>query len=259
MSSGNDASSFVFISGATGDWGEFVNGGYDRTSEIINGYPVYIKRFAPNICIAHWWDVWGVTKVEYKGTRKYAAIVKGRCALEDCVSRMWTVAPSLTSHDGNSRLPFFSNFSFTWPKMPSVKMVTGAEAERAVSGPCIGAARHRLTLKTHLYPSFPHPSLRCCHLSLSSSHSAPVRDTQPPSLLRRLLHTLLRIPLLLPTTTQKLPLSSSAAPQVAVLRSTARTLRRRGEGGMGGSYMSTAVTPHVKLNTILRVIGAYKE
>ena len=56
------------------------------------------------------------------------AYVAGGCALAACTSRQWTVA------DGKGG----------WSDAPGVKMVTGAEAERKVSGCCLRAHQHAL-------------------------------------------------------------------------------------------------------------------
>jgi hypothetical protein len=68
--------------------------------------------------------MWQLKHVSLKGEYECYASVPGGCALEACTSRKWEVW-----NDND------------WIVDSKVKMVTGAEAERAVSGPCVCAAR----------------------------------------------------------------------------------------------------------------------
>ena len=108
----------IYISGAEGPFGAAINGGYDRTKEMSDGYPVYRKRCDAGMCIEHRQHLWQVKPVSNKGKPFGYACVIGGCALEDCASRIWDVA---VGQDSQGQL--------------SVKMITGAEAEQAVSGP----------------------------------------------------------------------------------------------------------------------------
>ena len=115
------APSIVFIRGATGPYSARINGAYDRTSEMSDGYPVYVGRCDASMCIEHFDGVrWQVKLALNKGTGRCWASVPGGCALEACTSRLWRV------HDGKN-----------YNHQPSLQMATGAEAEHAVSGPCI--------------------------------------------------------------------------------------------------------------------------
>jgi hypothetical protein len=122
--------SYVFIDGITINNNNSYNGVYYRTSEISNGYSVYKKLDGTLLCIEHSEATtnWQLKDLSSKGRNWCSAYVQGGCALEDCTSREWCV------HSGVTHI-----------NQPSVKMLTGAEAERAVSDPCIGAARHSAT------------------------------------------------------------------------------------------------------------------
>ena len=72
------------------------------------------------MCIEHFAGQWQVKTVEDKGESVSYGYVQGGCALEDCASRAWNV------------------FDIgKWTDQSSVKIVTGAEAEREVGRPCI--------------------------------------------------------------------------------------------------------------------------
>jgi len=122
------AGAVVFFSGATGPWAAAINGPYDRTGEISGGYAVYSKRGDPSLCIEHRGGMWQVKDVSNKGTDTCKAYVAGGCALEDCTSRVWKVDDGVPEH------PLIDQ--------PSVKMATGREAERQVSGGCMRAHAH---------------------------------------------------------------------------------------------------------------------
>ena len=110
----------VFISGATGQYSFRINGPYDRTSETRHGYAVYGKRGDASMCIEHYGGLWGVKSVSAKGSGGCFAYVTGGCALEACTSRVWKV------HDG-----------YTLGDQASVKIATGPDVEREVSGCCM--------------------------------------------------------------------------------------------------------------------------
>jgi hypothetical protein len=125
--SSSSAPFVVFISGATGYCSAQINGGYDRTKEMSGGYPVYERRCDASWCIEHRGGMWQVKHVSLKGKDSSVASVPGGCALEACTSRKWKKDDGIPGH------PLLAD--------PGLKMVTGAEAERAVSGPCVCAAR----------------------------------------------------------------------------------------------------------------------
>jgi hypothetical protein len=116
----------VFISGATGPHAAAINGFYGVTEEkSLDGRLVLSQRGDPSVCVEHHGGVWGVKPVSRKGTSEGFAYVAGGCALEDCTSRVWRV------YDGKK-----------YNDQPSVKMATGSEAERQVSGGCMRAQAH---------------------------------------------------------------------------------------------------------------------
>ena len=111
----------VFISGAAGPGSALINGFYTVTEEkSSDGRVVLSKRGDANMCIEHFTGKWQVKYVSSKGTSACMAGVQGGCALEDCTSRVWRVYNGKEFED-----------------QPSVKMATGSEAERQVSGGCI--------------------------------------------------------------------------------------------------------------------------
>jgi hypothetical protein len=129
----------VFISGATGVYAAEINGTFDRTSEMCNVYPLYVKRGNPSMCIHHHDGNWKVRSVSNIGKSICSAYVAGGCALEACTSRVWMET------DGKG-----------WNPAPGMQMVTGAEAKLQVrstagalgknppsplhSGPCLPLA-----------------------------------------------------------------------------------------------------------------------
>ena len=119
----------VFISGATGVNAARINGVLEPTEEKgVDGRVLYRKRGDGSMCMEHFGGKWQVKAVSSKGTAGCYAYVQGGCALAACTSRQWTV-----SFDGE-----------TFSDAPGVKMVTGAEAERKVSGYCLRAHQHAL-------------------------------------------------------------------------------------------------------------------
>jgi hypothetical protein len=118
----------VFISGATGPFAAAINGFYGVTEEkSLDGHLLLIKRSDPSMCIEHYRRKWQVKPVSDKGKDQCKAYVAGGCALEDCASRVWKV------DDGKG-----------FDDQPSVKMATGSEAERQVSGGCMRATQLHL-------------------------------------------------------------------------------------------------------------------
>ena len=111
----------VFISGAAGLHSARINGFYTVTEEkSSDGRVVLSKRGDASTCIEHFEGDWQVKRVSGKGTGACKAFVQGGCALEDCTSRVWSVYIGKEFED-----------------QPSVKIATGSEAERQVSGGCI--------------------------------------------------------------------------------------------------------------------------
>ena len=118
----------VFISGAT-DVNAAINGFFEPTQEKgLDGRLILTKRGDSSMLMEHYDGDWHVKPVSDKGTDGCSAYVAGGCALAACTSRQWMV-----SFDAN-----------TFSDAPGVKMVTGAEAERKVSGCCLRAHQHAL-------------------------------------------------------------------------------------------------------------------
>jgi hypothetical protein len=105
----------VFISGATGVYAAEINGTFDRTSEMCDNYPLYVKRGNASMCIQHHKGDWNISSLSNIGKSICSAYVAGGCALEACTSRVWVET------DGKG-----------WNPAPGVKMVTGAEAKLQV-------------------------------------------------------------------------------------------------------------------------------
>ncbi len=105
-----------------------INGFYTVTEEkSSDGRVVLSKRGDASMCIEHLAGLWQIKPVSSKGTSAAFAIVEGGCALEDCTSRVWSVGNGKELEDE-----------------PSVKMATGSEAVRQVSGGCIPVTEHIL-------------------------------------------------------------------------------------------------------------------
>ena len=112
----------IFIRGAAGPRSAEINGFYSVTEEKgSDGRVVLSKRGDASMCIEHFAGQWQIKPVSYKGKNSRMAFVQGGCALEDCTSRVWSVV----------------NGKSWFEDQPSVKMATGSEAERQVSGGCI--------------------------------------------------------------------------------------------------------------------------
>ncbi len=126
VADGNARAGPVFISGATGPQAASINGFYGVTEEkSLDGRLVLSKRGDPSMCIEHRGGLWQVKSVSSKGTSACQAFVAGGCALEDCASRLWRLNNGKEINDQRS-----------------VKMATGSEAERQVSGGCMRALAH---------------------------------------------------------------------------------------------------------------------
>ena len=187
----NARAGLVFISGATGPMADVINGFYEATEEKgLDGRVVYMKRGDGSVCIEHFGALWRVKFVSWKGTNTALADVIGLCAFEACASRVWKV------WDGGKE----------FQDQPSVKMLTGAEAEQQVSGCCTVAREHN----THVFFV-----TRCAFLR---------RALHMPPLLRALL---------LRTTREQGPCSSAARQAPGLMLSTGFTKRQRRRDWMG--------------------------
>ena len=124
-----------------------INGFYEATEEKgLDGRVVYMKRGDGSVCIEHFEGQWRVKKVSWMGTDKSYAYVFGFCALEACTSREFSVSRVWKVWDGGKE----------FPDQPSVKILTGAEAQLQVSGCCSVAREHS---PPKLNPSAPASSL----------------------------------------------------------------------------------------------------
>jgi hypothetical protein len=118
----------VFISGATGIDAAYINGFFDLTQEKgLDGRLILTKRGDAGMVMEHFEGEWQVKTVSNKGKDVCIAYVEGGCALAACTSRQWKVS------DGKG-----------FVDAPGVRMVTGAKAERKVSGCCLRAHQHAL-------------------------------------------------------------------------------------------------------------------
>ena len=116
----NARAATVLVSGATGDWAGAINGLFAPTQEKgLDGRVVYGKCGDGSMCMEHYAGEWQVRAVSDKGKNASFAYVTGGCALEACTSRVWRVDNGKWFYD-----------------QPSIKAVTGADAEREVSGGC---------------------------------------------------------------------------------------------------------------------------
>ena len=114
--------SVVFISGAVGDYSACVNGGYDRTSETFIGFPVYTKRGDESMFIEksrNGDNQWGVKDLSDKGSNYCCAIIQG----------------GLKNFGLSAGARIFVPEGSGWAAQSKAKMLTGQEAERAVSRP----------------------------------------------------------------------------------------------------------------------------
>ena len=124
----NAKASNIFISGASGPCATGINGLYSPTrTRGLDGRILYIKRSNASMCIEHSTGVWQVRYMSRDGSVGCWAGTSGGCALEACTSRTWRVSDH-TDH----RI------------QPGVKIVTGADAEHAVSDS--SSDRNSLTL-----------------------------------------------------------------------------------------------------------------
>ena len=127
----NSRASLVSLSGAQGSYASYINGFWRATAERQEKRVVYVKVGNDSMRIEHFMGQWQLKTVSQKGQNLCTAWVPGGCALEACTSCVWNAA----SDDGKTLLP-----------QPRVKMLSGADAEREVSGCCLcahcTAARH---------------------------------------------------------------------------------------------------------------------
>jgi hypothetical protein len=120
------AGDVVFIEGVTGFFAACINGPYSGTSESSGGYALFHKRGDGSMLMEHYGGQWQVKPASDKGKAPCMAYVAGGCAPAVCASPQWMV-----SLDGK-----------VYVDAPDVKMVTGAEAARKVSGCCVRAHEH---------------------------------------------------------------------------------------------------------------------
>ena len=97
---------------------------------------VYVKVGDASKCIEHLGGKWQLKLVAEKGQNCSTAEIPGGCALEACMSRVWSVWGGMT------HVP-----------QPSVKMLFGADAEREVSRRRLSARCNMLlsTARAHIF------------------------------------------------------------------------------------------------------------
>jgi len=113
----------VFICGATGPYSAMIDGFYEATKERGSDGRVLYKKRGDGVWIEHFVKEWQIKHAYQKGMDSGNAYVAGRCGLEACVSLVWEVS------DGKEY----------YKEQPSLKMLTGPEAERQVGGPSMRA------------------------------------------------------------------------------------------------------------------------
>ncbi len=133
----NSRAEAIFISGATSQHQQpSFNGIFDPTGEKgLDGRVLYKNRLDPTTVIEHFGFKWQVKNVGHIGQDTSFAWVTGFCPFEACKSKVWQVANGGEFED-----------------QPSVKMVTGAEAEAQASGGLIVAVASITHLSTSHSP-----------------------------------------------------------------------------------------------------------
>ena len=108
----------IFISGATGNVSGIIFGFYEPTGQKNEeGRILYKNRFDSTTVIEHFGGKWQIKELSAIGKNLRFAEVAGFCPLEVCKWNEWEVGiGGVLKHQ------------------PSVKMVTGAEAEAQASG-----------------------------------------------------------------------------------------------------------------------------
>jgi hypothetical protein len=118
----------VYISGATGKHASRINGFFDPSQKKgPDGRLILTKRGDASILIEHFGGMWQIKPASCQGDDLCFARVPGGCALAKCSSFPWRESNGEGFIDA-----------------PGVKMETGAEAERKVSGCCLRAHQHAL-------------------------------------------------------------------------------------------------------------------
>jgi len=95
-----------------------VNGVYDITADIADGYPVYARRGGDGIIIEHKNGKWGVKHLLEMGSDACIAKVEGGRALSACRKRPWYIGDHTTRD---------------FVKQDNVEMLIGDDAHREVS------------------------------------------------------------------------------------------------------------------------------
>ena len=136
----NSKATDIFISGATGTNARLINGHYKPSQERgPDGHVIYHEHDGGDSIdepvriehVSHIEGVWQLKHLGQLGTDACYASVQSGCALEACTSRVWRVAASRELHE-----------------QTSLKMLTGAEAKRAMSN---------LNLKSNPKPPLKYP------------------------------------------------------------------------------------------------------
>ena len=122
--------SCIYLRGATGSVSQMINGAYDMTTDVADGYHIYGKRDGDGMVIEHNCGRWGVKHLQEIGTPANLANVQGGCAINACMSRVWRVGDT-TSIRLKENLGSRS-YSGGFFEDPNITMLVGPDAEREV-------------------------------------------------------------------------------------------------------------------------------
>lgn len=122
--------SCVFLFGAVGRCGDAINGAYDMTDDVADGFHIYAKRDNDGLIIEHHEGYWGVKHLRELGTAATIAHVEGGCAIDLCASRPWYVADENSGKMKQSRGS--RSYSGTFAISRNIKMLIGSDAAREV-------------------------------------------------------------------------------------------------------------------------------
>ena len=122
--------SCVYLFGASGPLSHAINGSYDITHDVADGYNIYAKRDGDGIIIEHHGGCWGIKHLREKGTAATVANVEGGCVIDLCTSRPWRVGDGESAEMKQSQGS--RSYSGQFVIAPNLKMLIGPDAEREV-------------------------------------------------------------------------------------------------------------------------------
>ena len=122
--------SCVFLFGASGPLSHAINGSYDITHNVADGYHIYQKRDGDGMIIEHHGGCWGIKHLREKGTAATVANVEGGCVIDLCTSRPWRVGDGESAEMKQSQGS--RSYSGQFVIAPNLKMLIGPDAEREV-------------------------------------------------------------------------------------------------------------------------------